>query len=225
MGLGAEFSHINSRARDLSRQAEFFFVRDKYSLDCMGINDIAPSVDITFFKPLAWAESFDSKKLFFVWRDGSDFLANPNNEKFKKFINYGKYENNKHHVDVIVSNEFSKIVCDDFQTVDDDISAHIGDCGFVITGRFHGVIMAIQRGLPVIAIDICPKIRILMRDCGLEDYCIKMNEFGKLEELIRRAQSEIDYIRKKEEAYRTKAISVINRDVELARGIVKKILR
>ena len=68
---------------------------------------------------------------------------------------------------------------------EDDIEERIKGAGFVISGRFHGIVAAIQKGIPFIAIDICPKIRELTRDLGLEKYCIKISEVSKLDSLIK----------------------------------------
>ncbi|GHU00941.1 hypothetical protein FACS1894186_2690 [Alphaproteobacteria bacterium] len=224
LGLGAEFPHINTKAMELSRQADFFFIRDKYSLDCMGIDNLAASADITFSAPLEWLNEADinTDNLFFVWRDGSDFTSKPDDPQRKKFVEYGHYMDNKNVFDAIVKDKFQNIKSDDFQTTDDVIKQHIADSGFVISGRFHGVVMAVQRGIPVIAIDICPKIRALMIDAGLEKYCIKMDEVKKLPALIDDAKNNIANIRKLQKLYRDNAIKIINADIEIARDIVSK---
>ena len=55
----------------------------------------------------------------------------------------------------------------------------------IVSMRYHGVVAAIQLGIPCIAIDIYPKVRTLMTDCGLEKYCIKINEYNKIGELMK----------------------------------------
>jgi hypothetical protein len=158
------------------------------------------------------------QNVFFVWRDGRDLLRN---EQFQQYI---RYESTLDEYEIIISEEFDAITADDFQTGENDIENRIGSCGFVISGRFHGIIAAIQKGLPCIAIDICPKIRTLMKDCGLEEYCIKISETEKLRELIRRAKSESEIIRKKELAYREKAISTLERHIASVKAAVDKAL-
>lgn len=218
LGLGAEFPHTSDQAKKLSRNAKFFYVRDQYSLDCMKIDDIERSYDLTFAAPLSFTDStsLDMDQLFFVWRDG---LALSKNEQFKNYI---CYEQNVDTYKRIISEEFNEIVSDDFQTVGDDIGNRIGSCGFVISGRFHGIVAAIQKGLPCIAIDICPKIRVLMEDCGLGEYCIKVNETERLKELIRRAKNDYEIIRKKQFDYREKAYAVLMQQIATAKAAIYK---
>ncbi|MGB8452826.1 MAG: glycosyltransferase [Anaerocolumna sp.] len=220
LGLGAEFPHKTDQAYKLSRNAKFFYVRDQYSLDCMKINDIKRSYDLTFASPLSFLDSgsLNMSRLFFVWRDGQDLLWN---EQFHKYI---CYENKTDEYNRIIAEEFEEITADDFQTCGDDIENRMGNCGFVISGRFHGIIAAIQKGLPCIAIDICPKIRALMKDCGLEEYCIKINETDKLKKLICKAKSESEIIRKKQLAYREKAIATLTKHITDVKAAVDKAL-
>lgn len=220
LGLGAEFPHVTTKAYELSRNSKFFYVRDNYSLNCMKINDIDRSYDITFASPLEFTKdkTLNIDKLFFVWRSGTDLLHNP---QFNKYINY---EDNFNKYKDIITEEFEEIVEDDFQTTKDDIEARIGNCGFVISGRFHGIVAAIQKGLPCIAIDICPKIRVLMEECGLGEYCIKINEVHKIRDLIKKAKSESELIRKKQLAYRDKAIGTLYKHITHAKSEIDKII-
>ncbi len=220
LGLGAEFPHITDQAYKLSRNAKFFYVRDQYSLDCMKIGDIERSYDITFASPLSFLDSgsFDMNKLFLVWREGLELLGN---ESFRKYI---CYENKKDEYNRITAEEFDEITADDFQTSSDDIEKRIGNCGFVISGRYHGIVAAIQKGLPCIAIDICPKIRALMKECDLEEYCIKINETEKLKELICKAKSESEIIRRKQFVYRNKAIVAIMKHLTDVNAAVDEVL-
>lgn len=221
LGLGAEFPHKSDYAYKLSRNAEFFYIRDQYSLDCMHISDVDRSYDITFSSPLSFEENdkLNLNNVFFVWRDPSLLLKKP---QFKKYI---RYKNN--NADVyrqIVSEEFDTVKTDDFQTDNSDIENRIRDCGFVISGRFHGIVAAIQKGLPCIAIDICPKLRTLMKDCGLEEYCIKISETEKLPFLINKAKSEVENIRQKQLAYTDKAYNTLLIQLGNSKAAVDRIL-
>ncbi len=218
LGLGSEFPHSTDHAKRLSKNAKFFCVRDQYSLDCMKIDDIERSYDITFASPLSvtQSENLNLDKLFFVWRHPGSLLSRP---QFKKYI---CYENNAEEYNRIVAEEFAEIKADNFQTTQSDIENRIADCGFVISGRYHGIVAAIQKGLPCIAIDICPKLRILMRDCGLEEYCIKVNEVDKLSELIKKAKGESEAIRQRQLAYRERAHVTLLRHLSFARAEIDK---
>lgn len=218
LGLGAEFPHESGTAVSVCEKAKFFYVRDPYSLDCMHIDNVPRSYDLTFARPLHWTGEIerDTKKVFFVWRDGHELLSNP---KFNAYIQPGSsYEAWRS----VVDSRFQSVVEDDFQTRDDDIERRIADCGFVVSGRYHGIVAAIQKGLPFLAIDICPKIRALLEDCGLSEYCIKISEIDKAPGLIDKALREIDVIREKEKRYveianRTLCAQIDDAKVEIAK--------
>ena len=213
IGMGAEFPHTSDLAKKLDEKAEFFFVRDDYSIECMGLGQKNKSFDATFIEPLEWCEkqNMDAKKLFFVWRDGHELLEN---EQFNEYIRYkdSVWEDWQE----IIHRNFSEIVDDDFQTTQADIEERIKGCGFVITGRFHGVVAAIQKGIPFIAIDICPKIRMLADDAGLSEYCVKISETDQIDALIKKAFENMDEIRQKEKLYTMAAHNVMTEHVNVA---------
>lgn len=220
LGLGAEFPHDSRTAVSVCQNAKFFYVRDQYSLDCMHINNVARSYDITFALPLRWVSNSEQNKnkVFFVWRDGHELLSNP---KFNAYIQAGScYAEWKS----LISHRFESVIEDDFQTNENDIETRIADCGFVVSGRYHGIIAAIQKGLPFLAIDICPKIRALLEDCGLSEYCIKISEISKAPRLIDKALKEIDLIREKEQKFVAVANQTLCKQVENARLEIMKSL-
>ncbi|RKY08006.1 MAG: hypothetical protein DRP56_04790 [Planctomycetota bacterium] len=199
LGLGAEFAHPDDNARELAAKAEFFYLRDDYSVACMGVDPSARSYDLTFAGPLPTNSEPDFNKAFFVWRDPDKLFAYPD---FEKYIGVdGDYTTWK----TKLSGEFSRVKEDNFSTKQCGIEQLVSDCGFVISARYHGIVAAIQRGVPCIGIDLCPKIRSLMREAGLEEYCLKPGETGPLCHLIRKAKREHLDIRKKQSAYCSKA--------------------
>lgn len=223
IGLGAEFPYPDDSAKTIKNNAEFFFVRDQYSLDCMHINDTEPSRDITFSFPLKWVaeNNIDTSTLFFVWRDGKIFYE----QEKDNFIKYGKYKDNYSEFVSIIEQNFKNIKYDDFQVYQDNIEERIKNAGFVISGRYHGIIAAIQKGIPCIGIDICPKIRALMKDCNLEEYCIKMEEVNKLDFLIKKAKQNVLKIREKQYKYRQQAIDTIQKDIKAAKNKINKYIK
>lgn len=208
LGIGAEFIHKSNVAKELYKKALFFYARDQYSLDCMKIEKNERSYDITFWKPLQWKYEINDSTLYLIWRDGKELLKDP---RFEKYI---EYEDVKLKWESIIEKNFTNIIRDDFQTVKDDIEDRIKNCDFVISGRYHGIVAAIQSGIPFIAIDICPKIRALLTECGLEKFCVKISEIDKIEELIIEAKEQIEIIRKKEWDFRNKANNVLIEQVE-----------
>lgn len=221
IGLGAEFKHKTDTANYLCKKSKFFYVRDQYSLDCMNINNHERSYDITFYHPLKKVELTDISldKLFFVWRDGKDLISN---ELFEKYIQYGSsFEEWKN----VASDNFKTITYDDFQTKDDDIDSRIADSGFVISGRYHGIVAAIQKGLPFVAIDICPKIRALLEEVGLDEYCIKISEIEKLDALIKKAKLNVELIRQKAQQYVETAKCCLEKQLISAKLEILKVIK
>lgn len=218
LGLGAEFEHISKESIKLADNSKFFFVRDKHSLKCMHIYNKINSYDITFSFPLEWVDEIDTNKLYFVWRDTSIF----DSPKYKKFRDYGEYEQTLEKIEQIINAEFDEIKNDDFQTKKSNIEERILGCGFVITGRYHGIVAAIQKGLPCIALDIYPKNRAIMKECGLEEYCVKLSETDKIVPLIQKAKKDVHSIREKMLSYRSIAIKQINKDIRYAKKQIEK---
>lgn len=215
IGLGAEFPLQSDYAAVLEKKAMFFWVRDYYSVNCMRISNAAKAYDCTFIHPLPWTdlEQVNDKKLFFVWRDGQELLSN---DQFHNYID--SVDSAKQCWEMSINKYFDTILEDDFQTNDYDMLSHIRDCGFVISGRYHGIVAAIQRGLPFVAIDICPKIRALLQEADLEEYCIKISEIDRIDECIVSALNNTHAIRKKEWEYRQKAMQTMKQNVEIAKA-------
>ena len=220
LGMGAEFPHNSDKAKQLCNKSKFFYVRDQYSLGCMRLSDMERSYDLTFAVLLPWLDksSIDTRRLLYVWRDGHELVHND------QFNNYIGSSADKRDWDSRIGDNFSTIAEDDFQTRDSSIEDRFSNIGFVISGRYHGIVAAIHKGLPFIAIDICPKIRALLKECQLEKYCIKISEFEKLDELIFDARAEIDKIREKEFAYRNKANAVLIKQLKNVKLEVLKAL-
>ncbi len=221
IGLGAEFKHTSDIARKLSEQAKFFYVRDQYSFDCMKLENHDRSYDITFARPLKWLarEQLDMNRVFFVWRDGQELL------KDERFNHYIQYEDVKERWGALIGSEFKDIFEDDFQTKEDNIEERIAGCGFVVSGRYHGIMAAIQKGLPFVAIDICPKIRALVQECGLEEYCVKISEIDKVRDLIHKAKTDVNAIREKELQYRNKAQGILDEQIKIAKEEIFKAIK
>lgn len=164
-------------------------------------------------------EELSTKDVFLVWREGTELLEN---NKFNEYIQYNKVKDKWREV---LNKNFDTVWEDDFQTEDDNIEDRINGKGFVISGRYHGIVAAIQKGIPFIAIDICPKIRALTRDCGLEEYCIKISEVGKLQCLIERANLNLADIREKEYQYRKEAEKKLNNQISVMEECIMRAIK
>ena len=117
-----------------------------------------------------------------------------------------------------------KISEDDFQTTECYIDELSQGCGFIISARYHGIIAAIQRGIPCIGIDLCPKTRALMEEVGLAEYCLKIADFGKLPELVRKAKTERCDIIRLEQIYCKKATELLSIHLSEINKIIRDFL-
>lgn len=219
LGLGAEFEHIDNCAKIVADRSDFFYIRDKYSLNCMHVNNMPQSYDITFYNPLPIKKNINKDgKCFFIWRKPDKNMFENEN-----FFAYQKAEYDYYDWENTIKKGFSEVMFNDFITYDINSFKEIQECDFVISGRYHGIISAIQMGIPCIAIDVCPKIRSLMKELGLESLCLKYNQVDELEEKISYIKTHYDEIRSIELEYRAKAIEVLEIQIENAKLQIKKV--
>jgi polysaccharide pyruvyl transferase WcaK-like protein len=61
----------------------------------------------------------------------------------------------------------------------DELIASMSKLDFIITCRFHGAIFAHMMNIPFIAISHHPKVRSLMVDLGLTDFCLDIDAFDE----------------------------------------------
>ena len=64
-----------------------------------------------------------------------------------------------------------------------------------------------------------------MKDCNLEEYCIKMEEVNKLDFLIKKAKQNVSEIREKQHKYRQQAIDIIQKDINAAKNKINKYIK
>jgi hypothetical protein len=209
LGLGAEFEHETSRANELSKLATFFYVRDKYSLECMHLDKKHLSYDTTFYSPIKSSPKKNSlKEVLFVWREPDVLL------RFEDFRRYIGDTSLKYEWKAVLEANFTKIVESDFGGSDNYIYELLDEVDFVVSARFHGVVAAIQKGIPCIGIDIVPKIRSIMKDVGIEEYCIKLSEIDRLQSLIKSAKENQKDIREKMLSFKSKANEMLTFQVD-----------
>lgn len=212
IGLGAEFEHPNTCAQDLYQQAKFFFVRDKHSLRCMHLPPKCLSYDITFASPLSTTSEKKDDSVLFVWRDPSELLEF---DDFREYIGSVTHRNVwfneiKTNFRVIHEKSFFGDKC--------NIEEITNGIGFIVSARYHGVVAAIQRGILCIGIDLCPKIRSIMKECGIEKFCLKLNEVGEIKSLIKDARQRKADIFSLQQEYSKKATTGILKSIETAKN-------
>jgi hypothetical protein len=216
IGLGAEFEHPDTKAIDLLKQSKFFYVRDRHSLLCMHLPISSLSYDVTFLSPLpSLAKSNDNSALF-IWRDPDELLKY---EDFRKYI--GDVRKKQAWLNRLKP-YFKNIYESTFHTNKCNIEEITNNISFIVSARYHGIVAAIQRGIPCIGIDLCPKIRSIMKDCGIEEFCLKLNDTDKIESLINDANRHKNEIVSLQCAYTKKAITGVLASVETAKNIISR---
>jgi len=221
-GVGTEFGVNHEEAKRLFSSSHFFFVRDNMTLKKMGFLDDEHLVmaDVTFFDPLPTQNNLGNKVLF-VWRD-NDFDN----------VLYGKKVWKDYIGDYISANDWKKEISSvgeiknhSFDTSKNEINNLMKDVGLVISQRYHGIVAAIQTGTPCIALDICPKIRAIMEDVGLNDFCLKIGEIKKFKELYSRCLDEREGIRIKMAKYKNKSFEAVKDAAEIAKNKIRETLK
>jgi polysaccharide pyruvyl transferase WcaK-like protein len=93
----------------------------------------------------------------------------------------------------------------------EELLARMSEMDYIVTCRFHGVVLAHLLNKPVVAIAHHPKVTHLMDALGLSEYCVDMHTFDpeQLVEKFTRLVGETEIIKKKLKTtwadYRTKA--------------------
>jgi hypothetical protein len=219
LGIGAEFAHSGNIAVKLAKDAEFFFVRDSYSVECMGVPPDSRSYDVTFSDPLHPSKGINESRALFVWRDPSELL------EFSDFRRYIGAVVSKEDWNRELLERFTSVEYGVFETTEMNIDKCTEDIGFVVSARYHGIVAAIQRGIPCIGIDLCPKIRALMSECGIEEFCLKCANLDELTGLVDKAQAQRNSIRKRQLAFTSRAHDAVVRDMEFAAGRISRCLQ
>lgn len=221
LGLGSEFEYEDDFSKLFQKRAKFFYVRDKHTLRCMHLDAIPRSYDLTFANPVQISnDSINAHRhCLFVWRTPSEYMIGS-----QQWRNYQRPNYNFEDWKKTIDNNFESVKYNDFETFDSNIGAVIDGCDFVVSGRYHGIVAAIQRGVPCIGIDLCPKIRALMEEVGIDEYCLKLDEVNKLDYLIKKAQDDAQIIREKELAFREKANKTILQHICNAKLEISKVM-
>jgi polysaccharide pyruvyl transferase WcaK-like protein len=79
----------------------------------------------------------------------------------------------------------------------EDLISHMSQMDYVVTCRYHGVVLAHLMNIPVLALSHHPKIATLMKDLGLSEYCLDIRRFDAdlLMERFRRLEDRRDDVK------------------------------
>ena len=200
-GLGGEFE---IKDKDILKKfinfSVFFGVRDERNLMTYNINGnrrLELSGDCTFLYPLKrqYNPSLEIKTIKLIWRDPYGLMRRKGeegeilNKQFGEHLGSIPFKDNLKCVELYRKklSEHGKLIFDNYRTEDfsfEQIYKKFANVDLIVSMRYHGIVAAIQLGIPCIALDIYPKVRTIMIDCGLEKYCIKLSEHKKIHDLI-----------------------------------------
>ena len=226
-GLGGEFE---IKDKDVLRKfinlSVFFGVRDERNLmtyNIEGNRRLELSGDCTFLYPLTKMHrpSLEIKNIKLIWRDPYGLMRRRDeegeilNQLFGNHLGPIPFDDNIACLDMYkkLLSKYGNVLLDDYRSTHfsfDDIYDKFNTTDLIVSMRYHGVVAAIQLGIPCIGLDIYPKVRTVMKECGLEKYCIKLREFGKIEGLIKDIKADRRRILDKMEAYTTKYRKITN---------------
>ena len=89
----------------------------------------------------------------------------------------------------------------------------IDNCSIFVSMRLHGLIFAIQKGIPAITVGSYPKQVNFMKEVGLQNVVVDPQNLQQLPEAISYVEQNMESIRSKIREYRDKASAQIKRDL------------
>lgn len=233
-GLGGEFFIQDKVAlRKFINLSKFFGVRDTRNMDTYAINDnrrMEISGDCSFLYPLKRIKTLTYPKninIMMIWRNPYGLMkwhtskhhsvdGQNLNALFKEYLGPIPFNNNNKCKSLYtkICKVHGKVIQEDYtlhkQFTPNVVTNKFKHIHIIVTMRYHGVIAAIQLGIPVIALDIYPKVRTVMTSCGLEEYCIKLHEFDKVKYLMAKIKRDTSLIRLKMSVYSQNEYSRVN---------------
>ena len=180
--LGTEHGVDKTEIRNLKEKAIFFSVRDAMTAKKFGFapNEVDIIPDATFYKPIRSTSCIDGH-ISLIWRNDLRTLHRYSSTWTEYVGGLTAKEDWIAELKKVAPNIKIKDV--DFYTEKTSPYTDLRGSIMIISMRYHGVIAAVQMGVPCIAIDVCPKIKALMEALKLEDLAIKVGDLHKLEKI------------------------------------------
>ena len=244
-GLGGEFPIVDDYLTTFINNSHFFGVRDKRNIETYGGNAITKKLelatDCTFLYPLNRRMVRPNKNITnikLIWRDPYGLLKwhmskhHPDdgqilNELFGNYLGKIPHNDNAKCLELYkkILGQYGQIIFDDYRVINfkiSDLYTRFKGIDLIVTMRYHGVMAAIQLGIPCIALDIYPKVRTLMEECGLEKYCIKLSDYNKIGGLITDIKQNWDNITGQMMRFTMQQSRIANRFAEKIKSIIIK---
>lgn len=230
-GIGGEFEIKDKlELRKLINLSIFFGVRDTRNLKTYEIEDnrrMELSGDCTFLYPLkrrTISMKYNIRNIILIWRDPYGLMKW---DRSKHHAEDGEELNGlfaRHLGEVPMSDNMKcmrlyksrlarhgRVNYESYRVTNfkfADIYRRFNDINLVVSMRYHGVVAAIQLGIPCIGLDIYPKVRTILTECRLEKYCIKLSEYDKIDKLIEDIKKNRMMILNKMRAYTSKQTKI-----------------
>jgi hypothetical protein len=218
--IGTEHGVNSIEAERLVKNASFFYTRDVLTYDafnCKNLHQLAG--DVTFYKPIRAHKIENALNILLLWR--YDFKAlYKHSSKWTSYI--GGYMESRAWEEILATKDYV-ITCDFNSTLTSPLY-YIKNARFIVSQRFHGVVAAIQAGIPVIAIDVCPKIRAIMKEAGLDKYCIKVTQTDQIKDLYEDCFSNLADIRQRMQQYTATTRHLVQRAATEAKDKIEEVI-
>ncbi|OPY81032.1 MAG: Polysaccharide pyruvyl transferase [Syntrophorhabdus sp. PtaU1.Bin058] len=213
-------------ANILNRSA-FFSVRDTDSYNIVrNISDrVEKTYDLAFLYPRKIRARTGGNKIgvnLRIW----DFDENRtyDNDRWCRAINNLKYEKVK------IPLSFLKDIDD--RVAMKDIAARnsrifniklYNQTGIMVGMRLHSLIFAVQNGIPPIGISYAPKVERFFDDMDLKEFCLGINEYGRLYDLIEKAEDNKERIKTALDRYNNNANMAVSEHIDNVIDVIKNI--
>lgn len=213
-GIGAEFM----APTHLLDKAKFMYIRDEHTRELMGGGNV--TADSIFYDPVGPQKKGDN--IIFVPFSNFDKLYN-HNPVWPRYIGNVKPWSAWEDVIDIFGSRVVAYHGKDGEDVDKTLNS-FNNAKLVVSARYHGVLLAIQRRIPVIAIDITPKIKAVMKALGLEDYCLRLGETDRFTEAYNSAMQNKESIKEKMAIFTESKSKMVKDAAKNAQDILRCIL-
>jgi len=229
--LGVGVQEINEKMTgilaNILNKSVFFSVRDTGSYNIVrNISDKVDKIsDLTFLYPRKIKTSIKDHKIgvnLRIW----DFDANRtyDNDRWCRAINGLKYEKVK------IPLSFLKNIDD--RAAMKNIVAHnsrifnielYNQIEIMLGMRLHSLIFAVQNRIPCIGISYTPKIERFFDDMNLKEFCLGVDEYDKLYDLVEKTNNNKERIKTALDKYNNNANQVVSKYIDKVMEVIKNI--
>lgn len=174
--------------KQIIKRSRFFIVRDKESLELLSrfSSKIRKAPDLTFLYPRYISQETASQAIgvnLRVWN--FDESRTYDNNAWCSAINSLPWEKESVPLSFLEGLEDTEAMkgIEGKKNITFDIRSY-GRVHTFIGMRLHSLIFAAQNAIPIIGIAYAPKVRRFFQEMGLEDFCLEITEYNRLNEIF-----------------------------------------